>query len=108
MECPNGTSWDLNTFVRLRGCRDYSGNEDKPVPAGPVWDRLLQMAGMSDGKNSAGTVRLELRARYPYTDWTAAVKREAPDRLGFELTLDRVDTSLPAPATAQEPAAEAK
>lgn len=91
---PNGWS-ELKEFIRFRGCRDYSGNEDKAVPVGPVWERLLTMADMSDKEVSTGTIRLEQRIRYPYTEWTVGVKREGPDCLQFELTLVRVDTSLP-------------
>ena len=94
---PNGWSGDLKEFVRFRGCRDFSGNEDKPVPADLVWDRLLAMADMSGEQAPTGKIRINQRQRYPYTDWTVGVKRDGPDRLDFRLTLDRVDTSLPTP-----------
>lgn len=94
---PNGWSGELKEFIRFRGCRDYSGNEDKPVPADLVWDRLLTMADMSGEQVSTGTIRINQRQRYPYTDWTVTVRREGPNRLDFELSLDRVDRSLPKP-----------
>ena len=97
VECPNGTSWDFSRFICLRGCRDCSGNEDKPVPADLVWNRLLEMADMSGEQVSTGTIRTDQRMRYPYTDWTVGVKREGQDCLQFELALDRVDSSLPTP-----------
>ncbi len=97
---PNGWSGDLKEFIRFRGCRDYSGNEDRPVPADLVWERLLKMAEMSDKEVSTGTIRLEQRIRYPYTEWTVGVQREGPDCLQLELTLERVDTSLPEPRRA--------
>ena len=94
---PDGWSGDLKEFIRVRGCRDYSGNEDKPAPADLVWDRLLEMADMRGEHRPAGSLRLSQQQRYPYTDWTVRVRRDGPDRLDFELTLDRVDTSLPTP-----------
>lgn len=93
---PNGWSGDLREFIRFRGCHDYSGNEDKPAPADLVWNRLLQMAGIGGAGGPSGTIRIEQRLRYPHTDWTVGLKREGPDCLQFELTLERVDTSLPA------------
>lgn len=77
------------------GPRDASGNENRAVPVDLVWERLLTMAELTEPQAVKGRITWCRASRYPYTHWTIIVSRRKPDRLDFELILDRVETALP-------------
>jgi len=71
------------------------------VLADQVWERLLVMAELTEPEATTGKIGLSLHLRYPHTEWNIAVSRLAPDRLGFELELDHIDTVPPSPKTGE-------
>jgi len=98
-----GEAHSLPDFIRCCPSHDSSGNERKPVPVDLVWERLLRMAELTDSQAANGIIRFSLQGRYPYTHWRAAVSRSVPDRLRFELELDRVETVPPSATTGERP-----
>ena len=95
-----GESHPLAEFVRCCAS-DSFWTERQPVPADAVWERLLVMAELVSPTTREGVIRFGIHARYPYTEWIISVSRLAPDRLRFELELDRVDTVPPSPKTGE-------
>jgi hypothetical protein len=86
-----GESWSLPGFIQFGGHAGSLCTEWSTELADLVWERLLVMAELTDPEAMEGRIQLRLGTRYPSTHWNIAVSRLGPDRLGFELELDRVE-----------------
>ena len=97
-----GGSEDLSEFartwlVRCPSCGrhlDSLADQLDAVSADDLWSRILTMAEMDEG-SAEGTIRIEVRTRYPHMDWTIKVRRPEPDLLDFRLKIDRVHMASP-------------